>query len=204
MAYQHHGNVVFFGIADQFERAASHLANRAGCALYRVRMHGLDRVDHQHSRLLFHIAERRKNIANRSRCGQFDWRIGQPKPRGAHTDLASGFLAAHIDHLMAIKSDLCSCLQQQRRFADARITAHQYGRARNQPAAQRTVKFCKASGLPNRQLASLIKRGKFDRPSAARQIMFLRKNGGWGFLNQRVPFGTIRALPLPAMRNRAA
>ena len=47
MPAQHQRDAVFLGVADQLERAATYLADRAGRAFDRVGMHGLYGIDHQ-------------------------------------------------------------------------------------------------------------------------------------------------------------
>ncbi len=152
-------------IADQFERAAAHLRDRAGRALDLVGMHGLDRIDHQ-QRGRLHCSESGQDVAHRSRRRQPDRRIGQPQPLGAQPHLPRRFLAADIDRIAARARHVRGNLEQQGRLADAGIAAHQDRRAGHQPAAQRAVEFGKPAGPAHRRRAGLVERLESQLPPA--------------------------------------
>ena len=198
MPDQHQPDAVFLGVADQLEGAAAHLADRARRAFDRVRMHRLDRIDHQQLGRV-HRTQRGQDIAHPGGGGELDRRVGQPEARGAHADLPGSFLAADIDDAMPAARDLGRGLKQQCRFADARIAAQQDCRPRDQSAAQRAIEFGEAGGLARRQGAGLVELDELDRAPPARQIVFHREHRRRSILRQRVPFGAIGALPLPAI-----
>ncbi len=146
MADQDQRGAVLLGVADQFERAAAHLADRAGRAFDRVGMHGLDRIDHQQCGRL-HAAERGQDVAHRGRRGELDRRIGQPQARRAQPHLAGRFLAADIDRALA---------RRARRWP--------------RPAAAASTCRCpdrRPSGLPSRAPARRPARGRIRRARSA-------------------------------------
>ena len=203
MTDQNQRNAVLFRIADQFEGAAADLADRPGGTFDRVRMHCLDRIDHQQARRI-HRAQRGKDVAH-ARCrSELHRCIGQAKPGRAHTHLPRGLFAADIDHSAPFARDFRGSLQQQSRLADTRIAAQKDRRAGDQPAAQRAIEFCKPRGLACRQRAGLVEIDELNRAPPARQIVFHREDRGRRVLDQRVPFRTIGTLALPAVRDSAA
>ena len=88
-------------------------------------------------------------------------------------------------------------LDQQRRFADAGIAAHQQHRAAHEAAAGDAVEFGDAGGQAGRVMGFAGQR--LEREQAA----FARRPAGAGgalgaFLGQRVPFAAGLAFALPA------
>ena len=65
----------------------------------------------------------------------------QAQPAGAQTDLIGRFLARYVEHPRAGPRQAGGRLQQQRRFADAGIAAHQHGGGSHKPATQHPVKL---------------------------------------------------------------
>ena len=74
-------------------------------------------------------------------------RARDAEPRGAQLDLPGRFLARNVQDPV-ILPEIFADLQQDRRFADARIAADQDQRALDQPAAEHAVELGKARVVP--------------------------------------------------------
>ena len=91
----------------------------------KIRLHLFDRfADPLHIRLAQHVQMLR-----------------QRQPIGPQLRLAGRFFAGNIQHLQPCMASECDSLQQQRRFADARIAADKNERSRHDPAAEHAVEF---------------------------------------------------------------
>ena len=165
-------------------------------------MHRLDRIDDDQVR---RFGERREDVAHRCRGGEADGCVAEPEALCAETDLIRGFLTRNISDRFAREREFSGGLKEQRRFADAGIAADERCRPRNEPAAQRTVKFGNAAGHPVGQSGFAVERHKRYGTPAVLQIM----PGGKGrydaarILDQRIPLKTVIALPRPFRGNRA-
>ena len=202
MADQHHRRATVLGIADQFERTGTHLADGAWRALDLVRMHGLDRIDH-HQRRRLHRRQSGQDIAHRCCRGQQQRRLAQPQSPGAQPHLIRRFLTTDIDRAGPGGRHVRRRLQQQRRFADARIAAHQHCRPGDKPAAQCAVKLRQTGFAAWRQFDRMIERDEPHLAPPARQVVARRKHGFRCLFSQRVPLRTIGTLALPAGRDTA-
>ena len=198
MADQHQRSAAFLGEADQLESAAAHLADRAWRAFDLVAVHGLDRIDYQQG-WRRNPAQRGQDIAHRCRGGKAHRRTRQPQPFGPQPHLPRRLLAADIDHLAARLRHFRGRLQQQRRFADPGITAHQDGRTRHQSAAQCPVEFGQPCAAPLQGDAWCIERLEINPPATRGKIVLERKHRRRRVLGQRIPLAAIGALPLPAI-----
>ena len=87
-------------------------------------------------------------------------------------------------------------LQQNGRFADTRITAHQNRRARDQAAAQHTVEFVDAGGPAGRLLFRAFQRHELNPPTLGGG-QALGRIVGQGFFAQRIPAAACFALARP-------
>ena len=142
MAHQDHGNPPAFGKGDQFMRRRPHLGNRTRCRIDRIQPHGLHRIDDGKPRAF--VIQGGQNIAQVGFRAQTDGRIGQAQPLGAHLHLGGGLFARNIHAFDAVARKGCRRLQQQCRFANPRIAAHQNGGSRHQSTAQNAVQFINA------------------------------------------------------------
>ncbi len=138
MADKNDGGTAGLGEPRQLRRTFAHLRHRTRRRGQCIGIQGLDRVDDGDIRLfgLDHRLDFRES-GFRQHLHMFSFDI---EPLRAQRDLLRRFLARHIDDL-ASGADGGQRLQQQRRLADARITADQDHRARHQPAAEHTVEL---------------------------------------------------------------
>lgn len=98
-------------------------------------------------------------------------------------------------------------LGQQRRLANARVTAHQERGAAHEAAAGCTVEFADAGDDARRVLDLARQAGQRHGASLARALQRLRAGAdaaGRAFLDQRVPLAAGIAFAGPALMDRAA
>ena len=133
-------------------------------------------------------------------------RLRDAQALGTQPDLRRGFLAGKIHGAAASIGERGGHLQQQRRFADARLAADQQRRARHQSAAGHPVELGDA-GEKARRLVGGGAEG-FEEKCLAPVLRFWhagrRRGAKVGLLDQRVPALASRALPRPARRDAAA
>ncbi len=86
-------------------------------------------------------AERGDDIGEIGLGAERDRRLRQPQARRPHAHLGRRLLAGEIDDPGAGLGELGGRLEQQRRFADARLAADQDGGARDEAAAEHAVKL---------------------------------------------------------------
>ena len=111
----------------------------------------------------------------------------------AQLDLGHGLLAARIDH-RAAGAHVGGDLQEQRRLADARLTAQQDHRAGHDPATEHPVKLAVAGFealAGGRRLRRALQR-RAHRGGGRRA-----RGAGRGALFERIPVTAQRALALP-------
>ena len=108
-------------------------------------MHCLDGIDDQQGRR-FAPAHGRQDIADRSRRREPDGRSAEAKAHRAQPHLLGGFLTGDVDDLLARTREPRRDLQQERRFADARIAADQQGGTCHNAVADRPVELGKTAG----------------------------------------------------------
>ena len=132
------------GEADQLLRRAAHLADRAGRAVERVEIHRLDRIDDDEIRARRPRSSAatmsRTLLAAASRTGA----LGDAEPLGAQPHLIDRLLAGDVGARRAAalpRGERRGGLQQQGRFADARIAADQDRRAGHEAAAADAVEL---------------------------------------------------------------
>ena len=203
------GNRALFGhMADEEHRAArrlghahqqagtfAHLRNAAGRAGHVRAVHRLDRVDNHVIRRDFLPAALSRVHRIFAEDEQIVARHAQP-PR-AHLDLPHGFLAGNIQHARAILRQMFGGLQQQCRFADARIAADQHQRTFHHAPAEHAVKF---SDARRRAGARFLRDfGKAHRACARAGALLVRLDGRGlrGLFLQSVPRVAAGALAHP-------
>ena len=139
------------GVADQRLRGGAHLAHRAGRRLDRFGPQRLDGIDDDEigRRSGF---ERRQDVRQAGFAGERDRRIRQAEALGAQAHLRRRFLAGKIDGAPAGARQRRRELQQQRRFADARLAADEQRRSRDDAAAGDAVELADAGREARRLL----------------------------------------------------
>ena len=93
----------------------------------------------------------------------------KPEPLGAQPHLRHRFFARDVDGAMAGARQRRGGLDQQRRFADAGIAAHQQHRAAHKAAAGDAVEFGDAGGQPRRVMRVAGQRLEREQPAFARR-----------------------------------
>ena len=191
------------GKAHQLRRALAQLADRTRRGRKRLAVKRLNRIDHQHRRLL-----RRgscQNTLNLRFAEQHNALACQSQPLGAQPNLARRLLAAHIQTRHRLRQ-MMHRLQQQCGLADARIATNQHHTAAHQPAAENTVKLADAARhqrlrLQLHRIQPLHLPG--GNPGITAALARARRRDRRGFLLQRVPGAALVALPLPFRIHRA-
>ena len=130
------------GKAHQLRCALAQLADRTRRGRKRLAVKRLNRIDHQHRRLL--RRGRCQNTLNLRFTEKHDALACQSQPLGAQPNLARRLLTADVQTRHRLRQMMYR-LQQQRRFADARIATNQYHAAAYQPAAKDAVKLADAA-----------------------------------------------------------
>jgi hypothetical protein len=191
------------GVARELGGAFAHLGDRAGRGLQRVAPQRLDRVDHRDGGLL--LAQHVQDAFEVDLGQQLERGGVEVQPARAQRDLLARFLAADVERRRA-RRQVRQRLQQQRRFADARVAADQHHAAGHQPAAQHAVEFLDAGGR-----ARLLARADLGQHAQLAGAAHVGQGGeargrrGFGDgLDQRVPGTAAGALPLPLGRAGAA
>jgi hypothetical protein len=202
---EHQRSAPLLGKADQFLRGCADLAHGSRRTLDQIAVHGLDRIDHQHCRRST-TAEGGQYVSDRRRRSELYRRISQSQTPGAQPNLIGRFLARDIGDWHARQGKPRGRLQQQGRFSDAGIAADQRRRSFDESAAQRAIELLDAGRRAFGQRDIGVEANQSDRASARLQVMLRRKgrHRDASFLDQRVPFSAIDALPLPFGRDRAA
>src|SRR6185369_8497612 len=87
-----------------------------------------------------------------------------------------------------------------------RVAADQHRRSRDDPAADRPVELGEAAWKTRRKSCRGFQADQRDHLPAALEVVLGRKNARYfsSFLHERVPFGAVGALALPAGRDRSA
>ena len=198
MADHHDDGVRLLGQARELGCAVAHLCHRPRRRAELIGADRLDRVDH-------HDFGRRRldggDDALEADLGQQRHPAAiEPKAPCAQRHLRRRFFAAHIKHRQLLRQ-MGQRLQQQRRFADTRITADQHHRARHQTTAEHAIKFVGAGGVArhlgrNHGVEPLhAGAGRKRRKAVARHRRARRLDHR--FL-ERIPGAAVRALAGPA------
>ena len=205
MTDQHHRGAAFLGEPDQFLRRGAYLADGARRAFDQVRMHRLDRIDHQQGGRTA-LAERRQDIASRGGGRELHRRRAQPEPPRAQPHLIGRLLARDIGDGQAGQRHLRRSLKQQGRLADAGIAPDQCRRSLDEAAAERAVEFGDAARHAFGQRDLRVEPDHRHGAAARLQIMpgLEWRDDPADLFDQRVPFGAIGALPRPSVRDRPA
>ena len=131
--------------AQQPPGRLAHLRDRAGRRADVGRVERLDGVDHAHGGPL--LLERRRRPSSSSRLGQDLDLPRAAEPRRAQLDLRDGFLAGDEERAPRL-THRAQRGQQQRRLADAGLTADEDERGGDQPAAEDAVELGDAGRDP--------------------------------------------------------
>ena len=196
------GDAARLGGARELRRALAHLRHRARRRGELVGVHGLDRVDHRHRRLLGG-----DGWPGSSRAGSRPARAPasrQPEPARAQRDLRAAFLAGDVERLHAPRQRV-ERLQQQRRLADARVAADQHHAAFDDAAAEHAVELrrcrsacarCRSASISASVATGAALASDWKPGCACRRVASAT-------VSQRVPGVAVRALAEP-LRARAA
>ncbi len=190
MADQHDDKAAALGESDQLLRRAAHLADRAGCAVERVEIHRLDRIDHDEVGRLRRI-EGLDDVAHAARRGEADRAVGDAEPLGAQADLVDCFLAGDVGGRAAVGGE----------------RGGQDRRAGHQPAAAHSVELGDAGLTARRPGGLAAQRDEIEAMAAAAAGSLpeaLRRAAARHFLSQAVPGAAGFAPPGPFRRDRAA
>ena len=203
VADQHQGEAGGLGQADQLERGGADLGDGAGRALDGVQPHGLDRIDHHQCRV-GRALQRRGDVAQVDRGGEFQRRVDHAQAAGAQPHLFDRFLAGDIQHPASGAGQRRGGLQQQGGLADAGIAADQDGRSGDQAAAEDAIQLVDAGAGARRRRGLAGQADEGDRLA----------DGGGGtdgpearrdrFLDDGVPFAAGLAAAGPFGGDRAA
>ena len=184
------------GEADQRLRRAAHLRDGAGRGFDRVGPHRLDRVDHE-SRGVLPLRQRCDDVLDRGLGRQARPRLGKAEPFGAQPHLRDGFFAGDVDGAVAGVRERGGGLDQQRRFADARIAAISSTEPRtNPPPVTRSN-----SATPEASRGASCVSPASGSSANTRPLRAGGRAAGavaGAFLGDRVPFAAGVALALPA------
>jgi hypothetical protein len=135
-------------------------------------------------------------IAHVDRGGEFDGGIGDAETARAQAHLLDGFLARDIQYAPTGAGELRGGLQQQRGFADARVTTDQNDGCGDQPPAQHAVEFCDPGGRARRRVGFAVQSDKSDALAGGSLARRARTRRGGVFLDG-VPFAAGLAPPDP-------
>ncbi len=151
------------------------------------------------------LAECRHDVFDRGLGGELDLGAGKAEPLGAQPHLRHRLLAGNVDRPLAGAGQRGRDLDQQRRLADAGVTAHEQDRAAHEAAAGDAIELGESGGEPRcvaRRACEWLER---EQAALARCAAgHLRTRGGRVLLGDGVPFTAGIALALPAAIGRAA
>ena len=207
MADEEHRAARRLGHAHQQAGTFAHLRNAAGRAGHVRAVHRLDRVDNHVIRRDFLPAALGRIHRVFAEDEQIVARHAQP-PR-AHLDLSHGFLAGDIQHARAAPRQMLRRLQQERRFADAGVAAHQHQRPFHHAAAEHAIQFADARRRAGARLLGDF--GKAHGACARSRPLLVRLHGDCRLLRglrslllERIPRIAAGAFAHPARRFIAA
>ena len=154
------------GVADQRLRGGAHLGDGARRALDDIGPQRLDGIDDDEIDRRAGL-QRGEDVLHLRLGGERDRRVAQAEALGAQPDLADRLLAGDIDDAASGARQRGGDLDQDGRFADARIAADEERGARHEAAADDPVELADA-GERARQLRRFAgERGERDRLAAA-------------------------------------
>ncbi len=202
VADEHQGEAAPLGEPDQLVRRRAHLGDGAGRGLERLDEQRLDRIDH-HEFGRVAGGERGGDVADLGRDREPDRGLRDAETFGAEPHLVDRLFARDIDGAVAARRDAGGGLEQQRRFADARIAADQHGGTGHQSAAEHPVELGDAGREARRRgaLAAQADEGNGAALVRAAEGLRLRLDR---FLGERVPGPARLAAAGPLGRFRAA
>ncbi len=147
-----------------------------------------------------------ENALHASFRDKAEGRSREAKPGRAHPDLVRGFLAGKIERAVALGGNGGGGLEQQRRFADARLTAQEHGGPLREPLSDGAVEF----GDPRCDAPDIAAFGgkAFDGCGLGSALGFQADPAGRGeratFLHKAVPCAAGGAFALPFAGRSAA
>ena len=130
---QDHGNRALLGEPCELRRAFAHLCDAAWRRFERLRVDGLDRVDHHDLGLT--AADCRDDCLELHFRQQLDRSVDQTQAPGTHRNLLGRLLSGHVERALA-GADRRHRLQQERRLANAGISAERRGESCEYQGAQ--------------------------------------------------------------------
>ncbi len=197
VADQHDGEAAPLRQADQLLRRGPHLAHGPRRAVELIEIHGLDRIDDDEVGRVGAV-ERSCDVADAGRGGKHHRSALDAEPLGPEPYLVERLFARDIGAAerpsRAPLGQRRRDLQQQRRFADARVAAHEKRRAWHQSAAAHAVELGDAGEAPRQPLMRGIE--ALERELATRAAQALRHDAR-RFLGERVPRAAGIALAAP-------
>ena len=126
--------------------------------------HGLDRIDHDERGVAGGL-EAGGDVAQVDGGGEFQRGVLHAEATGAQAGLLDRFFAGDVQHAPAVSRQGGRRLQQQRRFADAGITADQDRRGGHEATAQHPVQLGDAGGAARRRLGGAGEVDECDTPT---------------------------------------
>ena len=147
----------------------------------------------------------RDNVFDFGFGGEFNSRRAETQTLAAQTHLIDRLFAGDIDDAAPLLRESGADLNEQRRFADAGLTAEQQHRSRHKAAAGHAVEFRDAAGEPRHRFRFRIEIGEREDAAFGAADRRLRADArGEPFFSERIPRAAGIAAALPAGRNRAA
>ena len=201
VADQQHAGAALLGKTDQGFRPGFQLRDAAGCGLDRRRPQRLDRIDDGDGGRLV-LAQRGQNVGNVGFSGQQHRGIIESQPLGAQPYLGDGLFARDINDALTFAGKCRQGLQQQRRFADAGVTADQHPGTWYKTAARNPVELANASDDAGR-CRTFAPQAHQPRGAALRQAgpLGARQRCRRLFLDNRVPGVASIAFARPLVGN---
>ena len=191
------------GKAGEFMCRSADLGDRTGGAVDIVGPHGLDRIDDGERRALG--LERGEDVAQVGFGGELNRRVGEAKALRPHAHLGRGFFPGNVYRFQTLAGELRGGLQEQRRLADARVTADEDGRGGHEAAAEHAIEFAKPALRAGRRRFFAAEIGQLHGPAALAAQRFRGGTGGQRrFLGKRVPVAAIVAAAGPFGAARTA
>jgi hypothetical protein len=204
MAHENKRRARRLGVAHEVVGGRAHLRDGAGRSLERGGPDRLDGIDGDDAgrRARFKRGEHVFDARGRS---ERNGCIAQPHARGAHAHLRHRLFAGDVDRLAAGFRIGRKRLQDQGRFADAGIAAHQQRGTGNEAAAAHAVEFGNAGRPSRRHLILGLEIFERERPAphALNRAGPCRRRGS-DFLDDGVPAAARVALAGPFGVNRSA
>ena len=184
------------GVAHEIERRRAHLRDGAGCGFERRRPDRLDGIDGDDAGR-FAAVERGENVLDTGRRAQRHRRLADAHARRAEAHLRHRLFAGDVDRMAARCRVGRQRLQDQRRFADTRIAAHEQRRARHESAARHAIEFGNAGDAARRRFVFGFQVFKREGTSARGPAATCASGKPRTFFGDRIPAAAGLALAGP-------